>query len=351
MFLQLQGVFSIFTKISEALMKVLQRVLLIILVSFALVILVGYFLPANVQVKREKIIYANQDQIFEQINCFDNWENWSPWQLKANPKSTTTETRCGNGATLSWDSDASYSSNGRLSIIGSFDNDSILVLMDFKQSGFSSSRFIIQPIGKNSRIIWIIESKIGKNPFSRWFGLFSDKLIGPDLEKGLEKLNAYLLKSKNKNLYAPKLVKTNKQVIISITDSGMVNNFSSSVEKMFEQLSNFLKFKKIPPAGSPIVIFHNFTTQNYRVEAAIPITKQVSTYNNLVCRTIDSGLTIRVEHYGNYKYSSNAYAALYKEIERTHLTIVGPPWEEYVNNPENESDTLIWQTNIYMPVK
>jgi hypothetical protein len=34
----------------------------------------------------------------------------------------------------------------------------------------------------------IMEGDLGRNPLYRWFGVFMDKLVGPDFESGLSNL-------------------------------------------------------------------------------------------------------------------------------------------------------------------
>jgi len=38
--------------------------------------------------------------------------------------------------------------------------------------------------------VWVDAGDLGLNPLSHWFGLFLDRMIGPDFEAGLAKLKA-----------------------------------------------------------------------------------------------------------------------------------------------------------------
>ena len=38
------------------------------------------------------------------------------------------------------------------------------------------------------RVVWADAGDLGMNPVNRWFGLFLDKMIGPDFERGLVNL-------------------------------------------------------------------------------------------------------------------------------------------------------------------
>jgi effector-binding domain-containing protein len=58
-----------------------------------------------------------------------------------------------------------------------------------------------------------------------------------------------------------------------------------------------------------------------------------------------------IKYFGPYHSIQSAYKALQTCIKNRELIVTGPPWEEYVSNPNLESDSAKWQTNIYYPVK
>ena len=39
-----------------------------------------------------------------------------------------------------------------------------------------------------TRVVWVDAGDLGNNPVNRWFGLFLEKIIGPDFERGLANL-------------------------------------------------------------------------------------------------------------------------------------------------------------------
>ena len=64
--------------------------------------------------------------------------------------------------------------------------------MEFTGQGEAISNFILTAKDSAStKLVWTFESDNGLNPFSRWMGLFMDKMLGPDYEKGLANMKAY----------------------------------------------------------------------------------------------------------------------------------------------------------------
>jgi hypothetical protein len=54
----------------------------------------------------------------------------------------------------------------------------------------STGQMRIDPQGSGVRITWRNEGDMGGSPVNRWFGLFMDRLVGPDFEDGLRNLKA-----------------------------------------------------------------------------------------------------------------------------------------------------------------
>jgi hypothetical protein len=57
--------------------------------------------------------------------------------------------------------------------------------------GSSTPSFKLVPKDSlNTQVTWVMDSDNGWNPISRWFGVFMDKMLGPDFEKGLAGLKS-----------------------------------------------------------------------------------------------------------------------------------------------------------------
>jgi hypothetical protein len=52
----------------------------------------------------------------------------------------------------------------------------------------ASGDLTFTPDGNGTKVAWSINGDGGMNPIFRWFGLFMDKLVGPDFEAGLKNL-------------------------------------------------------------------------------------------------------------------------------------------------------------------
>ena len=58
----------------------------------------------------------------------------------------------------------------------------------------SNGSMEVVPGANSTRLIWADAGDLGMNPMNRWFGLFLDKFIGTDFERGLANLKKLLEK-------------------------------------------------------------------------------------------------------------------------------------------------------------
>jgi hypothetical protein len=49
----------------------------------------------------------------------------------------------------------------------------------------SSGAIELVPEGGGQKVVWTDQGDFGMNPMFRWFGLFIEKIIAPDFERGL----------------------------------------------------------------------------------------------------------------------------------------------------------------------
>ena len=64
--------------------------------------------------------------------------------------------------------------------------------LGFEGMGVSQTALECAPEGAAQRVTWTMAFEAGNNPMKRYFGLFFDRVIGPDYEKGLVNMKALL---------------------------------------------------------------------------------------------------------------------------------------------------------------
>jgi hypothetical protein len=109
---------------------------------------------------------------------------------------TITGPVAGVGAKESWVGDPKTVGSGSQEIIESKPDESVTMALDFGDMGKARARFLLSPDGKGTRVTWTLDTQAplaldGQLPFNvigRYIGLFMDKMVGPDYERGLKQL-------------------------------------------------------------------------------------------------------------------------------------------------------------------
>jgi hypothetical protein len=170
-------------------MKILKGILLILTLIFTLIFISSLFLPSKYHVQRSIVIQAPADSIFQYANNLRNMNKWLPF----NAKDDTTfvinysSQEEGVGASQKWE--GKKLGNGSMKIVKS-EQDKLVETEVLLGDGKVESRgiFLLKDTSDAVKVTWMDEGKLGFNPVARIFGLFYDRLLGPDYESGLQNL-------------------------------------------------------------------------------------------------------------------------------------------------------------------
>jgi hypothetical protein len=170
-------------------MNALKKVILAVLLLPIVLVVVSLFLPSTYRVERRVTINAKPGAVFPHINTLKLWPEWTAWTTEKYPdmKASLTGPETGMGASYSWEGKSS--GRGTLKITRSEPDKSIGYDLDFENGKYVSKGAItLEPVGESVSVTWSNEGDLGWNPVSRFFGLFMDKMMGPDFEEGLRNL-------------------------------------------------------------------------------------------------------------------------------------------------------------------
>jgi hypothetical protein len=148
-------------------------------------------------VERIATITAPAASIYAHIADFHNWTAWSPWDdLDPDMERTYSGTESGTGAAYAWSGNRK-AGEGRMKVTEAVEPSRVIIALDFLKPFKSSSTttFDLKPDGEATRVTWTMMGPM--TLMTRVMGIFKsmDKMIGPDFEKGLERLKAVVEKS------------------------------------------------------------------------------------------------------------------------------------------------------------
>lgn len=141
-------------------------------------------------VSRTATMVAAPQRIIPEIVDFHRWRNWSPWE-DLDPQLTRTYggPESGVGAGYEWSGNRKAGA-GRMKVT-SVTPDSVSVDVTFTRPFKSESRaeFLLEPGADGTTVTWQMFTP--KTLMTRLFSIFVnlEKMVGPDLEAGLERLS------------------------------------------------------------------------------------------------------------------------------------------------------------------
>jgi uncharacterized protein YndB with AHSA1/START domain len=171
-------------------MKTFLRVIAGLVVLVLLAAVAAFFFPASYRVERTAEIAARPEQVLAHVADLREWKHWTAWHERdPNMKLSFSEKSTGVGAWSAWESESEGS--GKMTITAVEPGRKVVYTLEFPDMHMvSSGEVALEPAGQGVRVRWVSEGELGLNPVNRWFGLFMERLIAPDFERGLAKLKA-----------------------------------------------------------------------------------------------------------------------------------------------------------------
>lgn len=154
------------------------------------VVLLGgaLFLPQQVHVSRVVVVNRPVAAVFPWLTSLHRFNEWSPWAaLDPNVKLDFSGPDAGVGATMTWSGNSKVGT-GRQSIKEVVADQKVVCDLQFGGSGPAQAAWLLSPDETGTRIEWTLDMDVGNNPIGRYVGLFLDRMVGPDYERGLANL-------------------------------------------------------------------------------------------------------------------------------------------------------------------
>ncbi|MCW5909460.1 MAG: SRPBCC family protein [Cyclobacteriaceae bacterium] len=328
-----------------------KKILLFLAGLIVVLLLIGFVLPAKLEVSKSVSINAPAGAVFEEINDLKRWETWQYWNtLDPDMKITYSENTVGKGASYSWDGPKLGA--GNLALDESIPGKSISIKMDFGGSP-ASGVYSLEPDGENTKLNLNFYNDAGMNPIDRWINVFMKGEIEKSFDYAGEKIKS-IAEAKPKFTY-----EITEENLPAISYVGLMHTMSpqdpaaisAQMAKMYGELETMLKKAKVEVTGYPFALYPAYTEESMDMICALPVATDAKLPARYKVETTSSGSAIK----GIYKGDYNDLMALHLELDQylqyKGLTMNGAPMEVYVTDPMLEKDTSKWITEIYYPVK
>jgi uncharacterized protein YndB with AHSA1/START domain len=174
-------------------MRWIVNVIKALALLLVILIAVSFLLPAQRMVERSRQIAAPPERIWPLIADPRRWNGWSPWLAK-DPATKLSYAGAASGAGAEWAWESATQGQGHMRFDSAQAPRHLAYTLVFDDMGLSNTgEFRLEPVPGGTRVVWNIESRFGFNPLMRWFGLALDRMVGPDFETGLARLETAAL--------------------------------------------------------------------------------------------------------------------------------------------------------------
>ena len=333
--------------------KVIVIVLVIIFIGSC-----GYVAlqPNSYDIYRTKTIKAPAQLLFTEVNDFKNWEDWSPWVEKDNSiEISYPEQTSGVGGSYSWTSD---DGNGTMKTVMVSPYDSISQQMQFEDFPPSNVYWHFKTTTEGTEVTWGM--KANDMPFLlKLFAVINggmDKMVGPDYERGLEKLDSIVIDDMKKYEVTIEGIKEYGGGFYLYTTTNATNeNISAKMAQEYGKIGMFMGKHGIQMNGMPLTVYHDMNMEDGTVimSNGIPVSERINIKDDsgVLCGYIPKTTVLKTILKGNYTNLSNAWEQSMQYLnENNILQSELKPFEIYTNDPGNFPNPADWTTEIYIPI-
>lgn len=139
--------------------------------------------------------------------------------------------------------------------------------------------------------------------------------------------------------------------MLSGTDGEIESGYSWTSENSIflrKQLYEIMKSGVTMEGGMPSGLYFTWDMKNMRTDlaAAIPVASGTKAPEGTTIITIPESKAVMVDYYGAYEGLGEVHGLIEGYLIANQLEYVGPAIEEYITDPEAESDPRKWNTKV-----
>lgn len=311
-------------------MRILKYLFLLFLVLFIAFVVFVATQPGDYKIMQSREIAVPKDELAHFIADTNSFDDWSPWEadeaiISNAPKSTS---------------------------------DSLFQKITINEE-LSQSSFHFQSTKKGTRVTWQMQGTLDlQSKILSVLNGGSNPVIGSQLEKGLEKINYYLV-----NEIGNYSIKTNGLVTHKATNyiqqqtTCAVKDFEIKSKAMLQNMLSFVTKNNIKTTGLPFVRYTTKKSPDQKTAFAIciPIAERIYTTegSQISGGHFEAFEAIKTSLTGDYSHIDKAWRAARGFMNKNKLTedTTEKAIEIYKVSLPKERKPSKWVTEIYIPVQ
>ena len=337
-------------------MRIIKYLFLLLLLSFVALTIFIATQKGNFTVESSKVINSPKATVFNYVNDYKNWEQFSSWiTADKNIKLSYSPITVGKGSTLSWEG---INDSGNIKTLYTKGNDSIVQKMDFNGTSSEVTWHFKDTLG-GTKITW--KSK-GKMDFllkvNSFFNGGTQNSLSKVYDKCLANLNKVLdFENNTFDVKVNGVVKKLGTFYLRQSFTSKISDITRNANVIFPKLLAFCEQNNIILNGRPFIIYHKYDLNHdlTKVSFCIPIKDEIFTSegSDILSGKLAPFEAVKTTLTGNYTYKEKALDKS-QEYFTTNKIIADSTFSHMeiftIGKKETKSPSK-WITEIYYPIK
>lgn len=311
-------------------MKVLRGVLILLLLLAIAYLVWMYFLPSRLFIEKSVTVQASQEEVYQELADFRNWEPWSPWKMR---DTTVRFTYLENTTAPDGAYQFSYGDmTGKQTFTGANAPDSLLTSIQFRglQPGVGSWHLAATDSG--TAVHWQMMAEYGY--LERVIGVFMQRQMNQFYEEALAALKRHLEGSE----LAYPVAETQMPAISfyaledTVAPAGITNDYMAA---QYLKIYKYLGKDYDTSYYAPMALYSQWgsSSEPAVLRVALPSEAQRSGTAQISAGQTEARPALEVRYRGPYHKREKAYRALQQYAAQKSLTLTGPLVELYLSGP------------------
>lgn len=342
-------------------MKIIKYLLFLLLIAIIAGSIYVATKDGDYKIEETRVVNAPSPLLFNEVNDFSTWPNWSSWENTDDMNLNLSEEPSGEGAVLSWESQAMRDGTIKNTEVIPFSTIQQLLDVNIRIGESSSDMYwIFEPSEEGTKVTWGIE---GTQSFKEKLSyILQDQdlteMLRPKLKESLEGLEREIIRQMELySINVDGVTQHGGNYYMYTTTATRMNEVNQKSVEMIQQVSLYMEENNISISGKPFVIYNQRDEQNGTTifSAAVPTPSQMITPagSPVLAGYLEPQRVVKTTLRGNRKNALEAWEATYKYIQENGLQVnpQGTPFEVYITNPAEEQNPARLVTEIYVPVQ
>ncbi|MCK5638373.1 MAG: SRPBCC family protein [Flavobacteriaceae bacterium] len=338
-------------------MKILKYIFFLLLALIVIGSIYLATLDGSYDVKRSRVIQAEPEVVFNDLNDYKNWAEWGPWyEQDTTIAATYANNTVGEGGSYSWTGKEGGGTMNTLKVDKPKSLDQEIIFNTPFGDMRSDVYWKLEKVKEGTNLTWGMKGEMGF--FSRFMASGMEDQIGPMEERGLELFDKNLLKkTKVFSIETNGVVDYSGGYYLYTTASCKIEEIDSKYPVLLLKIYGFNKTNNIRTKGGPFTLYHKYDEENGTAMFSVcyPVAEKMITPSgsDILSGFMESGKYFKTTLKGSYENSDEAWKTAMKEVENIEgysMNENGEPFEVYGNNPHDTPNPADLITEIYVPV-